>query len=63
MTENIAINLEVNQYWIEKILNLFFQGYHTEFYENIMDRKIFCINAIEEYLYGIIANEILEEEK
>ena len=37
---NISGRMIVNPYWLEHLLNLFFQGYFGEVWEEITDTKI-----------------------
>jgi len=46
----------VNPFWLEYLLNLFFQGYFGEFWEEIQDTKIEQNKTIENVGYGVIAN-------
>ena len=54
---NISGVMIVNPYWLEHLLNLFFQGYLGEVYEEIMDTKINHSTSIENTAYGIISQE------
>ncbi len=48
----------VNPYWLEHLLNLFFQGYLGEVWEEIMDTEMNNCALIENWGYGIIKQEL-----
>jgi hypothetical protein len=54
---NISGRMIVNPYWLEHLLNLFFQGYLGEVWEEIMDTKMNHCSLIENWGYGIIGKE------
>ena len=54
---NISGRMIVNPYWLEHLLNLFFQGYLGEVWEEVMDTLINHRIAIENIVYGIIGRE------
>ena len=51
---NEAGRFIVNPFWLEHLLNLFYQGYIGEVWEEIMDTKIQKDKTIENIGYGII---------
>jgi len=57
LIENESGRMIVNPYWLEHLLNLFFQGYLGEVWEEIMDTKIDNQKRIENWVYGIIGQE------
>jgi hypothetical protein len=44
----------INKYWLEYLLNLFYQGYIGEVWEEVMDTKIKNGEMIENLAYGTI---------
>ena len=44
----------INPYWLEHLLNLYYQGYIGEVWIEIMDTKIDLCKRIENWGYGII---------
>jgi hypothetical protein len=44
-----------NPFWLEHLLNLFFQGYFGEVWCELMDTKINTDKTIEDTGYGVIA--------
>ena len=54
---NISGVMIVNPYWLEHLLNLFFQGYLAEVYEEVADTKINYSASIDKSAYGIISQE------
>ena len=54
---NISGRMVVNPYWLEHLLNLFFQGYLGEVWEEIMDTEMNHCSLIENWGYGIIGQE------
>jgi len=54
---NISGRMIVNPYWLEHLLNLFFQGYLGEVWEEIMDTEMNHCALIENWGYGIIGQE------
>jgi len=54
---NISGRMVVNPYWLEHLLNLFFQGYLGEVWEEIMDTEMNHCALIENWGYGIIGQE------
>ena len=54
---NISGRMIVNPYWLEHLLNLFFQGYLGEVWEEIMDTEMNHCASIENWGYGIIGQE------
>jgi len=46
-----------NPSWLEHILNLFFQGYPGEVWEELMDTKINHCDFLEKIAYSLIAQE------
>ena len=54
---NISGRLIINSYWLEHLLNLFFQEYIVEFQEEIWDTKHNNCKSIENWAYGIIGQE------
>jgi len=53
----------VNNYWLEYLLNLFYQNYFGEIWEEIMDTKINMENTIENVAYGIIGQQFKKKFK
>jgi len=47
----------VNSYWLEYLLNLFYQGYIGEVVDEMTDTLSNYIKAIEDISYGIIGQE------
>jgi hypothetical protein len=58
---NISGRVIVNPYWLEHLLNLFFQEYIGEVWEEIMDTKIDYCALIENLGYGIIGREFSKQ--
>ena len=54
---NISGRMIVNPYWLEHLLNLFFQGYLGEVWEEVMDTEMNHCELIENWGYGIIGQE------
>ena len=54
---NISGRMIVNPYWLEHLLNLFYQGYVGEVWEEIMDTEMNHCALIENWGYGIIGQE------
>jgi len=54
---NISGRMIINHYWLEHLLNLFFQGYLGEVWEEIMDTEMNNCALIENWGYGIIGQE------
>ena len=54
---NISGRMIINPYWLEHLLNLFFQGYLGEVWEEIMDTEMNHCALIENLGYGIIGQE------
>ena len=54
---NISGKMIVNPYWLEHLLNLFFQGYLGEVWEEVMDTEMNHCASIENWGYGIIGQE------
>lgn len=54
---NISGRMIVNPYWLEHLLNLFFQGYLEEVWEEVMDTEMNHCALIENWGYGIIGQE------
>jgi len=54
---NISGRMIVNPYWLEHLLNLFFQGYLGEVWEEVMDTETNHCALIENWGYGIIGQE------
>ena len=54
---NISGRMIVNPYWLEHLLNLFFQGYLAEVQMEIWDTQIDNKKRIENWGYGIIGQE------
>ncbi len=48
----------VNPFWLEHLLNLFFQGFVGEYSDEVQDTIINNIRTIENTGYGIIGQEI-----
>ena len=46
-----------NPYWLEHLLNLFYQDYFGEVWEEIMDTKINMENIIDRVAYEIVGKE------
>ena len=57
LDSNISGRTIVNPYWLEHLLNLFYQGYLGEVWEEVMDTKINNCALIENWAYGIIGQE------
>ena len=56
-TGNESGKFLINPFWLEHLLNLFFQGYLGEVWEEITDTKINNCSLIESLGYGIIGQE------
>ena len=56
-TGNEAGRMIVNPYWLEHLLNLFYQGHIGEVWEEIKDTQINHCALIEDLGYGIIGQE------
>lgn len=54
---NISGKFIVNPFWLEHLLNLFYQGYIGEVAEEISDTIFNHIHTIENTGYGIIGRE------
>lgn len=54
---NISGRMIVNPYWLEHLLNLFFQGYLGEVWEEVMDTEKNHCELIENWGFGIIGQE------
>ncbi|MHA2019074.1 MAG: hypothetical protein ACTSXY_12470 [Promethearchaeota archaeon] len=54
---NISGRMIVNPYWLEHLLNLFYQRYISEFQEEIMDTTLNHTKTITDLGYGIIGQE------
>jgi hypothetical protein len=54
---NISGRMIVNPYWLEHLLNLFFQGYLGEVWEEIIDTEMNHCALIKNLGYGIIGQE------
>jgi len=50
----------INKYWLEYLLNLFYQEYYGEVWEEITDTKIHFCDMIETMGYGIIGQNFKE---
>lgn len=57
MEGNESGRIFMNPYWLEHLLNLFFQGYLGEVWEEIMDTEMNHCALIENWGYGIIGQE------
>ena len=57
LDSNISGRMIVNPYWLEHLLNLFFQGYLEEVWEEIMDTEMNHCALIKNWGYGIIGQE------
>lgn len=51
----------VNPFWLEHLLNLFFQGYVGEYSDEIQDTIINSIRTVEGAGFGIIGQELDEK--
>ena len=58
-TGNESGKFILNPHWIEHLLNLFYQGYHSEVWEEIMDTESNHCKLIEDTAYSIIGQEIV----
>ena len=54
---NISGSFLVNPYWLEHLLNLFYQGYIGEVQEEIWNTQNNNCKTIEDTAYGIIGKE------
>lgn len=54
MESNQSGKFVVNPYWLEYLLNLFYQGYLGEVWEEVMDTKINHSEMLENIAYGTI---------
>ena len=57
-TGNESGRFLVNPYWLEHLLNLFFQGYLGEVWEEVIDTEKHCFENIENMGFGIIAQNL-----
>jgi hypothetical protein len=57
---NISGRFLINPYWLEHLLNLFFQGYIAEIQMEIWDTKKNMIENIEKTAYQNLANGIVQ---
>jgi len=57
LDSNISGRMIINPYWLEHLLNLFFQGYLGEVWEEVMDTEMNHCALIENWSYGIIGQE------
>jgi len=60
---NIAVGIIVNPFWLEHLLNLFFQGYIGSVWEEIIDTETKFCSEIENIGYGLILMNVTEEIK
>jgi len=61
-----SAKLLINPYWLEHLLNLFYQGYRGEVWEEIEDTKMNAfknLEFIETIGYGTIAKEFDSQSK
>ena len=58
---NIAGSFLVNPYWLEHLLNLFYQGYIVEVQEEIWNTQHNDCKTIENSAYGIIGSNFRKE--
>ena len=54
---NISGRFLVNPYWLEHLLNLFYQGYVGEVSDEVSDTIFNHIHTIENTAYGVIGQE------
>ncbi len=54
---NISLKMIINPYWLEHLLNLFYQGYIGEVSDEIMDTQKNTCENIKNWGYGIIGQE------
>jgi len=57
LDNNVFGRMIVNPYWLEHLLNLFFQEYLEKVWEEIMNTKMNHSTLIENWAYGIIEQE------
>ena len=58
MENDIAGVLLINPFWVEYLLNLFFQDYLGEVWEEICDTQLKFNKLMEGNAYGIIGQEL-----
>jgi hypothetical protein len=58
---NISGRFIINNFWLEHLLNLFYQGYPGKVWEELMDTKINHYDLIEKTAYSIIAENFDKE--
>ena len=54
---NISGRFIINPFWLEHLLNLFYQGYIGEVWEEVQDTLMNHKKTIEDNTYGIIGRE------
>ena len=54
---NISGRMIVNPFWLEHLLNLFYQGYIAEFQIEIWDTQSNNSQCVKNWAYGIIGQE------
>lgn len=54
---NISGRMIINPYWLEHLLNLFYQEYLGEVWEEVMDTEMNHCASIENWAYGIIGQD------
>ena len=57
MKSNEAGRFIINPFWLEHLLNLFYQGYLDKVWEEVQDTIMNQIGSIENISYGIIGRE------
>jgi len=55
---NTSAIMVINPYWLEHLLNLFYQGYIAEVWEEIIDTEKTACEEIDNWGYGIIGQEL-----
>ncbi len=58
---NISGRMIVNPYWLEHLLNLFYQEYVAEFQMEIWDTQSNNCKCVENWAYGIVGQEFHEK--
>lgn len=58
---NISGKFLINPFWLEHLLNLFYQGYIGEVWEEVQDTLMNHKKTIEDTAYGIIGSNFNKE--
>ena len=61
ITSNESGKFLINPYWLEYLLDLFYQEYYSEFWCEVMDTVVNQKNNIERIAYGIIGENLIKE--